>query len=324
MTATLEAATSFAALRAAARRAARGHRQKSDAAAFLVDLEPQVLQLQRELRDGSYRPGPFVTFPIRDPKPRLISAAPFRDRVVHHALCAAMEPAFEAEADPDSFACRPGRGTRAAIWRVQRLCRSWPWYARLDVERYFETLPLDRLLGVLRTMFTDVPLLDAVEVVLRAGSPDGRTGLPIGNLTSQHFANLYLSAVDRRARALGVGAMVRYMDDIVLLGPDKATVGAQADAMAAEMAAWGLTDKASARRLAPVHVGVPWLGFRVWPQRLRLDRAARHRLLQRLRAPAVEGAQARAQARATSLVAWASVGDTRGLLASVAGELPGG
>jgi hypothetical protein len=103
MGAFFDAATDFWALRAAALRASRGVSRSAGCAAFLCELEREILQLQRELREGRYEPGPFHTFPIRDPKPRVISAAPFRDRVVHHALCAAMEPVFEAEADFDIF-----------------------------------------------------------------------------------------------------------------------------------------------------------------------------------------------------------------------------
>jgi len=317
---TLHDATEFHALRAAARKAARGHKGKPETAAFLCALETEVLQLQRELRSGSYRPGTFQTFRIRDPKPRTISAAPFRDRVVHHALCAAMEPTFEARADPDSFACRVGKGNRAAVWRLQRLTRVWPWYAKLDVERYFETLPLGSLLGLLHTLFDDGSLLQAVEVVLRAGCGDGETGLPIGNLTSQHFANLYLGELDRFARASGVGGLVRYMDDIVVLGRDKASVVGFARAMSSHMEALGLREKASAHRLGPVHIGVPYLGFRVWPHRIRVDRAARHRLLQKLRRPPDALSDSELQARHTSLVAWADHGDAQGLLSSVAPE----
>ena len=318
---TLEAASSFTSLRAAAKKAARGHRKKPETAAFLCELETEVLCLQRQLRGGTYRPGPFRTFRIRDPKPRTISAAPFRDRVVHHALCAVMEPTFEARADPDSFACRIGMGNRAAVWRLQRLTRQWAWTAKLDVQRYFETVPLAGLLGLLRTLFHDRPLLDAVEVVLLAGSDDGERGLPIGNLTSQHFANLYLGELDRFARGLGVGGMVRYMDDIILLGSDKATARGWAAAVSTHMRALGLHEKPSARRLAPVHVGVPFLGFRVWPHRIRVDRAARHRLMQKLRRSPMGIGDTEAQSRQTSLAAWAAHGDTRGLMTSLAQEM---
>lgn len=318
MSPTLHDATEFFALRAAARNAARGHRKKLGAASFLCDLETEVLQLQRELRSGTYRPGPFQTFRIRDPKPRIISAAPFRDRVVHHALCAAMEPTFEARADADSFACRVGKGNRAAVWRLQRLTRAWPWYAKLDVERYFETLPLGRLMVLLQSLFDDEPLLRAVEVVLRAGGRGNEIGLPIGNLTSQHFANLYLGELDQFARVAGAGGLVRYMDDVVVFGADKASVSALADAMSNQLLRMGLREKTSARRLGPIHIGVPFLGFRVWPQRIRVDRGARQRLLHRLRLCRCGLSEWEVQVRQTGLAAWAAHGDTRSLLASVA------
>ena len=322
MTPTLEVASDFHTLRRSALRAARGHRRKPQTAAFLCELEAEVITLQRELRSGSYRPGAFATFRIRDPKPRTISAAPFRDRVVHHALCSVMEPTFEAHADPDSYACRLGMGNRAAVWRLQALTRVAPWYAKLDVERYFETIPLDDLMSLLRGLFRDRPLLDVVEVVLRAGSRDGVRGLPIGNLTSQHFANLYLGQLDRAMRALKPVGMVRYMDDVVLLGDSKVAVRAMVGAATRRLVQLGLEEKRSARRVAPVHIGVPFLGFRVWPRTIRLDRAARHRLMQKLRSPPRSWTELEIQKQQTSLTAWAQHGDCGGLLASLADGAP--
>ena len=103
-----DAIASFGALREAALRAARGKRRKPGAAAFLANLETELLRLERELRDGSWRPGGYKTIEIRDPKPRMVSAAPFCDRVVHHALCAVIEPIFARGFIDDSFANRSG------------------------------------------------------------------------------------------------------------------------------------------------------------------------------------------------------------------------
>jgi len=105
----------FAALHAAARRAVKGKRRKPGAAAFLANLEPELLKLESELREGRYRPGRYTVIELRDPKPRLVSAAPFRDRVVHHALCAVIVPLFEAGFIAHSFANRVGKGTHRAI-----------------------------------------------------------------------------------------------------------------------------------------------------------------------------------------------------------------
>lgn len=330
MGAFFDAATDFWALRAAAGRAARGVSRSEGCAAFLCELEREILQLQRELREGLYAPGPFHTFPIRDPKPRVISAAPFRDRVVHHALCAAMEPVFEAEADFDSYACRTGKGTLAALRRVQEHTRSWAWYAKLDVLHCFETANISLLRAMLADRFDDPPLLGVLDRVLTRGANAPGVGLPIGNLTSQHLANLLLGAVDREARRLGVGGWVRYMDDLFLFGPDKSSVKGQADALAGFVSThMRQAEKPAARRLAPVSIGVPALGFRVWPQRTRLDGPRRARFLRSLRGlnravrmgGLTEGDACR---RATAIVAWAAQGDTLGLRrALLRGARPG-
>ncbi len=317
MSATLAEASSFFALRRAALLAARGHRARRETAGFLVELETEVLTLQRALRSGTYRPAGFRTFRIRDPKPRTISVAPFRDRVVHHALCAVMEPTLEALADADSYACRVGMGNRAAVWRVQSLVRRRGWYAKLDVLHCFETVPVARLFDRLTVHFDDCPLLAAVATVLEAGAdPQGR-GLPIGNLTSQHFANFYLGAVDRLARERGVQGWCRYMDDMVICGGRRDEVVAHADAVSSFLeCALGLREKRHARLVAPVHAGLPFLGFRIWPRRVRLDGARRRRLLHRLRVLERSEAPTALQRRAGALAAWAAHGDTRGLFAS--------
>ena len=101
----------FQALHAAARRAVKGKRKKPGAASFFANLEGEILALERQLRAGEYRPGRYVAFEVNDPKKRIVSAAPFRDRVVHHALCAVVEPIFEAGFIDHTFANRTGKGT---------------------------------------------------------------------------------------------------------------------------------------------------------------------------------------------------------------------
>jgi len=123
--------TAFENLRLAFKRAARGKRSRPDVAAFEYDLENNLLALQEELRSQTYTPGPYHNFRIHDPKPRLISAAPFRDRVVHHALCRIIEPLFDASPMRsrfiyDSYACRVGKGTHAALDRAQQFARLRP------------------------------------------------------------------------------------------------------------------------------------------------------------------------------------------------------
>ncbi|HMV68921.1 MAG TPA: RNA-dependent DNA polymerase, partial [Myxococcota bacterium] len=199
----MEQLASFHALRAAALRAARGHRRRREVAAFLADLERHVLALQRELLSGAWVPGEPRVFRIRDPKPRVISAAPFRDRVVHHALMAALEPRFEALADPDSFACRPGGGPWAAVARLRVLARDLPWAGRLDVRHFFESVEHDVVMEAARPALPEGPVAALWEQIVRAGGADGR-GLPIGSLVSQHAANRVLGVLDADRRRAGV------------------------------------------------------------------------------------------------------------------------
>ena len=132
--------TSFENLLASAQAAAAGKRSRPDVAAFLLDLEPNLVRLQRELLDGTYRPGPYRTFEIREPKPRLISAAPFRDRVVHHALTRILNPVFEKRFSPFSFACREGKGTHAALSVAEAACARYTHVLKCDIRKYFASI----------------------------------------------------------------------------------------------------------------------------------------------------------------------------------------
>lgn len=324
----------FQALVAAARSAARGHRSSRDVASFLLDLEPQVLELERELLLGLYRPRPFRTFAILDPKPRTISAAAFRDRVVHHALCAEIGPVLERGAVESSFACRRGKGVLAALRHVRRQVVRRRFALKLDVRHFFESLSHDVLRRLLRRRLRDERLAWLVDVFLNAGapgSPPGR-GLPIGNLTSQHFANFYLGPLDRLVtRGFRLGGYCRYMDDVLVFHDSKEALwevlAAVEDLLGSRL---DLELRPEVTRLLPVTEGVPFLGFAVFPGTVRLDphRVRRWRRRMRLLARALDKrsmSEQDAQRVADSLVGWAEHGNTRALRrAWVARRWPGG
>lgn len=203
----------FAALRLAARRAIKGKRKKPGAAAFMANFEREILRLDSELRDGSYTPGRYVEILVREPKERLVSAAPFRDRVVHHALCAVICPLFETGLIDNTFANRTGKGTHAAVHAYERYRDRHAHVLRCDIFRYFPSIDhaiLKREFrrrvaceSTLRLMDTIVDHSNAQEPVdLHFAGDDliepyrRRRGLPIGNLTSQFLANLYLNSFD--------------------------------------------------------------------------------------------------------------------------------
>ena len=235
-----DAIASFPALWEAARRAARGKRSKPGAAAFLANLEKEVLRLERELLSGCYRPGRYKTIEVFDPKHRIVSAAPFRDRVVHHAFCAVVEPVFERGFVHDSYANRRGKGAHRAVVRYESFRDRFRHVLRCDIYRYFPAIDHDILKHDLRRRIACPRTLALADRIVDASNPqepvnlyypgddlftpfERRRGLPIGNLTSQFFANLYLNHFDHFCKeVLRAKGYVRYVDDFVLFHDDPA------------------------------------------------------------------------------------------------------
>ena len=223
----------FGALIEAARRAALGKRKKPGAAAFLADLETECLRLERTLLDGSYRPGRYIKIELFDPKHRIVSAAPFRDRVVHHAVCEVVAPIFERGFIDNSFANRKGKGTHNAVESYERYRDQYSHVLRCDIYRYFPAIDHTILKRDLRRRLACDQTLDLLDKIVDASNkqepvnlhfPDDdlfapfarRRGLPIGNLTSQFFANLYLDPLDHFCTEVLQAPYVRYVDDFAL------------------------------------------------------------------------------------------------------------
>ncbi len=275
---------SFGNIRRAALRAARGKRHVASVARFLADLEPEALRLQRELVDGSWRPGPAFSFEIHDPKLRTITAAPFADRVVHHALMAVLEPLFDRRMPPESYACRRGKGTHAALAQARRLVRSHAWFLKLDVRKCFESLDHGVVLATVARAVKDRHVLALCARIVEGGGRAG-IGLPIGNLTSQWFANLVLDRLDRFVKQdLRVRGYVRYMDDFALFADDKAVLRRAHDDVRSFLAdAMRLELKPQATILAPTREGLPFLGWRVHCGVVRIRPENLRRLRSRIR-----------------------------------------
>ncbi|HRE22355.1 MAG TPA: RNA-directed DNA polymerase, partial [Rhabdaerophilum sp.] len=232
---------SFGALVNAARRALRGKRRKPGAAAFMAGLERECLTLDRQLLDGSYRPGRCTAFEVKEPKSRIVSAAPFRDRVVHHALMAVVDPIFEAGFIDHSIANRKGKGTHRAIKAYEYYRNRHLHVLRCDIFRYFPAIDHEVLKVAYRRRIScdrTLALLDRIVDASNEQEPvelyfpgddlfepmQRRRGLPIGNLTSQFFANLYLDALDHFATAVLCAPYVRYVDDFALFHDDPAVL----------------------------------------------------------------------------------------------------
>lgn len=272
--------------------AARGKRGKRSAAAFDHRVADRLLALQAELRAKTYRPGAYRHFFIHEPKRRKISAAPFRDRVVHHALCNLIEPIFEAGFCAHSYANRAGKGTHRAVDRLQRWARRYRYVLRGDVVQHFPSLDHAILRAKLACRIDDEEVRWLIDRILESGAgvlADEYTmvyfpgddllaacrprGLPIGNLTSQFWSNVYLNDFDWFVRReLGCGAYLRYVDDFALFGDSKAELWAWKDAVVARLARERLTIHAAQAQVLPTSCGIPWLGFVVYPTHRRLKR----------------------------------------------------
>jgi RNA-directed DNA polymerase len=287
-------------------RAARrgGKRKWPSVASFEVDLEQNLWALHEELRDKTYQPGPYRHFTIQEPKPRRISAAPFRDRVVHHALMQVTWPIFEARMIDDSYACRVGKGTHAALDRCQHFARGHPYVLQCDVVQFFPSVDLTILAGQLGRHIACPDTLWLIDRILASGvgvlsehydmvyfpgddllAATRPRGLPIGNLTSQNWGNVYLNDLDQFIKhELSCRAYLRYCDDFLLFADDKAMLWAWRAEIIGKLAELRLTLHTERAQVFPVKAGIPWLGFRVFPTHRRLKRSNVKTFIQRLRA----------------------------------------
>ena len=254
---------------------------------FFLNLEPELLKLQDELINKSYEPRPYHLFFIRDPKVRLICAPDFRDQVVHHSLCSLIEPIFERTMIHHSYACRVGKGSRRAIEYAKTNVRRYKYFLKLDVRKFFHSVNHELLAGIIARKIKDKDVLKLIDVILAHQPPATElgTGLPIGNLTSQHFANMYLNQLDHFINEkLKISGYLRYMDDLLLFSDDKKKLWECYYAIQdylSEKLKLKLKDKATL--LAPVMQGIPYLGFRIFPGLTRIKRENLQRSKKRLK-----------------------------------------
>lgn len=283
--------TSWDNLLLAYRKAAKGKRGKANVALFEHRLEDNLLDLQEQLRSKRYQPGHYVSFVIHEPKRRIISAAPFRDRVVHHALCNLIEPIFERTFIADSYANRVGKGNHQAIDRCQQFARQYPYVLQADIRQFFPSIDHAILKGILAGKILDSDVLWLANAIINSGAgiladaykmvyfPKDdllaalrSRGLPVGNLTSQFWANCYLNPFDHFVkRELRCPAYLRFVDDFLLFANDRTDLWAWKLAIEERLARFRLTIHPGTHP-RPVTEGIPFLGFVLYPNRRRLKR----------------------------------------------------
>ncbi len=307
-----------------------------DLARFHHGISSSLVALRDELLGGRYRPGPYRTFTIYEPAKRFISAAPYRDRVVHHALCRVLEPLFERSFLFDSYASRTGKGTHRALDRCTKYCRRFKYLFQGDVKLFFPSIDYEILIARLVRRIFDPNVLALAKMIVDHSNPqppsiayfpgddlftpyERRRGLPIGNLTSQFWANVYLDPLDHHFRdELGVPGYIRYVDDFLVFSNDKALLAVWRAEARTRLEGLRLLLHERKSRIFPVTEGITFLGFRVFPTGRGLLPVAVKRARKRLKRLAEEYRRGETgidavQRSVSAWIAHAAHGDTKGL-----------
>ncbi len=272
-------------------KARRGKRFSPDVLAFSADLEESLLSIQEDLVSKRYRTSAYRCFFVYEPKKRMIAALPFRDRVVHHALCNVIEPIWEARFIDDNYACRVGKGTHAAADRLtaflRRAHRQWGqvYVLKLDVKSYFPSVNHEILMELIRRKITCRDTLWLVGEIVQSWRGDEGKGLPIGNLTSQLLANVYLHELDMFVKHnLRARYYLRYMDDTLVVHQDKGWLQQAKRSIGVFLGTRLALELNSKSNVFPAEQGVPFLGYRIWRTHRLLKKENVQRVRRRLQA----------------------------------------
>lgn len=286
--------------------ARKNKRFRNEVLEFTFNLEENLSQISDELRNHTYKVGKYREFYVYEPKKRLIMALPFKDRVVQWAIYQLLNPVFDKSYMEDSFGCRVGKGTHRAVKRLHYWIKKVDnsdkkyYYLKLDISKYFYRVDHDILKVLLRKRIKDKQLLNLLYEIIdyndvafglalkgNLENEDDRIygkGMPIGNLTSQMFANLYLNELDQYCkRELGIKYMVRYMDDVVILHHDKKVLHEYKtliEAFLNNKLNLHLNNKTAIR---PISLGAEFVGYRVWPTHIKIRKSTSLKIKRRLK-----------------------------------------
>jgi retron-type reverse transcriptase len=271
----------------------RGKRKRKDVAAFSMHLTDRILELHRELAEKTYRHGSYLAFKVNDPKPRDIHKAYVRDRLVHHAIYRSLYPYFDRKFIHDSYSCRRDKGVHGAINRFRTFARGvsrnhsrTAWVLKCDIRKFFANIDHAVLLAILERDIEDAGILWLLSQVIGSFCTTGRlsVGLPLGNLTSQLFVNVYMNEFDQFVkRQLKVSGYIRYADDIVIFHEDRGRL----DDFLPEISAFleirlKLSLHPAKVSISTVASGVGFLGWVHFPHHRSLRTSTKRRMLKRL------------------------------------------
>ena len=266
-------------LRLAFWKASKGKRYSASVLAYQTRLEENLRALKEDIESGTVEVGDYRYFFVFEPKKREICASAFREQVLHHAMMNRCHFIFERAQIFDSYASRRGKGTYAALDRSKIFCRRYEWYLKLDVRKFFASIDHQILKMQLAQLFKEEKLLLILFQIIDSYEASPASGLPIGNLTSQYFANHYLSGLDHYIKEkLRCKAYVRYMDDMVLWSSKKKQL---LDAQKSIVAFCNDRLKLCLKpiQLNKTKLGLPLLGYRLFPYHVRILQKSKRRFV---------------------------------------------
>jgi retron-type reverse transcriptase len=264
-------------------KAANAKRGKKEVIDYEQHLDKNVALLQKQIISGNIEVGTYHYFKIYDPKERVICAAPFSQRVLHHAIMNVCHHFFERQLIYHTYATRSGKGTYAAIEQAKKSVLKFNYVAKLDVQKYFDNVDHAILKEKLARIFKDKILLSCFGKIIDSYSLSEGKGIPIGNLTSQYFANYYLSSADHFAKEqLKIPAFIRYMDDMLLFEHEKKALLSKTNNFTRYVC-----DNGQLSLKEPIvkrcEQGIPFLGYKILPYKIMISRRSKSRFLLKLR-----------------------------------------
>jgi retron-type reverse transcriptase len=275
--------TSFDNLCLAWYKAQRGKAAKPEVLGFEKNLNENLNQLKHQLLSNALVVGDYQYFTIHDPKKRTICAAAFSERVLHHALMNICHPVFEKHLIHDTYATRLNKGTHAALNRAVFFLKKYPCFAKLDVRKYFDSIDHQILMLQLNRLFKDQNLTGVFRKIISSYQTANNKGLPIGNLTSQYFANHYLSGADHYAlQYLKVPAFIRYMDDMLFFDNDRMVLKHKVEQFV-EYLREKLKLEVKPIIFGHHQKGLPFLGYKLYRHTTKLNKRSKKRFVTKMR-----------------------------------------
>ena len=260
------------------KKAAKGKKKKQYVIDFMKDYEQNIQKLEQDIESKNVNVGDYHFFLIHDPKPRMICAASFKERVLHHSIMNIIEPRLESYSINDSYACRKGKGSHSAVIKAQNFSRKNSYYLKLDIAKYFDSIDHKILIWLLSKRFKDPDLIILLNKIFESYCTDPGKGVPIGNLISQHMANFYLGHFDHWIKEIRkIKYYIRYMDDFVLFAKEKNILKSELNRIKSFLKDQLELQLNHKIQINNCRVGFPFLGFRVFPEKILLSPRSKKR-----------------------------------------------